>query len=85
MDESRSQLRPRHLGSAAVIFERKERSSSQLAIHTVLVSDVKEEGGRMYCHYEVAVTLSRVTEHFGCESTDFLQGTHEGPKTWCMD
>ena len=85
LDDSCGQLRPRNLSSAAVIFERSEFSHNDSAIHAVLVSDVKEEGGEMHCHYEVAVVLSWLTERFGCESTDFLKGDYEGPKTWYVD
>ena len=86
LDASCSQLRPRYLSSAAVIFQRRDFPPSELdAMHAVLVSDVKEEGGQMYCHYEIDVIVSWVTEFFGCDPTEFLQGKYEGPKTWCID
>ena len=85
LESSCNQLRPRRLSSAAVIFERGEFLPGQLAIHAVLVSDVKEDEGKTFCHYEIAVILSWVTKLFGCESGDYLEGTYNGPKTWCVD
>lgn len=67
-----------------MIYERSEFSPNEIAIHAVLVSNIKEEEGKTYCQYEVAVTLSWATELEGRESMDLPRGDDEGPKSWCI-
>ena len=83
LDDSSPQLHPRYLSTAAVIFERKELKPGGF-IHAVLVGEISEDGDVRYCHYEVALALSRPIEPVDSNAT-FIQGDYHGPQTWFID
>ena len=73
------------MSSAVVIFEKGEPLPGQHVMHAILVGDVKREDGEAYCHYEAAVSLSWPIELVDDGPVDVLEGSYEGPKTWCID
>ena len=83
LDKSSPQLYLRHLSTAVVIFERRELHPGGL-IHAILVSDIHEGEDVTYCHYEVALALSRLTKPIDGNAT-FVQGYYHGPRVWCID
>ena len=80
LDSSSNQFSPRYLRSAAVTFERGGN-----AMHGVLVGNFSEQEGKMYCYYEVAVTLSWPLSLSDHDTAESLEGSYADPKTWCID
>ena len=82
LDDANPQLLSRSLSTAAIVFERREMITSLM--HGVLVSNLKEEGGVKYCHYELALAVSLLTNPVKSVAT-YMQGTYHTPECWCID
>ena len=85
LDSSSNQFSPRFLRSAAVILERVGFPPSSQVMHGVLVGDTSKKEAKMYCHYEIAVTLTWPLTLSDLETLDSVEGSYAGPKICCID